>query len=289
MTRALSHKKNAFTLIELLVVIAIIAILAAILFPVFAQAKESARINTGISNCKQLILAINGYMNDHDDVLPLGGIVGRNIDDASVGTSEWQESIYPYVKNEGVYKLPSDKTTTPRKLADCANNVSKQTTKYSATSFITNVNMCYGFVKGDGKQSRASFPMSAYAAPADHILLMNGQRPVVAGSGTGLRYIANPPDHNGETCSVWLGIYSQINEGGANHLLNGQQSPIGNNLPHHKRGVIFGFLDGHVKFSSIKTDLNGDKQLEGKYPWCRHGRKEAEAGCGITWNFTDAF
>jgi len=62
--------KRAFTLIELLVVIAIIAILAAILFPVFAQAKEAAKKTTCLSNTKQMALGIYMYSNDNDDVYP---------------------------------------------------------------------------------------------------------------------------------------------------------------------------------------------------------------------------
>src|SRR5687767_14851522 len=66
------NSRRAFTLIELLVVIAIIAILAAILFPVFAQAKEAAKKTTSISNHKQYGTAINIYLADYDDMMPLG-------------------------------------------------------------------------------------------------------------------------------------------------------------------------------------------------------------------------
>ena len=64
------RKRNAFTLIELLVVIAIIAILAAILFPVFAQAREKARAISCLSNMKQLGLAFMGYVQDYDETYP---------------------------------------------------------------------------------------------------------------------------------------------------------------------------------------------------------------------------
>ncbi len=68
----LSHRKTGFTLIELLVVIAIIAILAAILFPVFAQAREKARATACLSNMKQIGLASNMYLQDYDEQMPIG-------------------------------------------------------------------------------------------------------------------------------------------------------------------------------------------------------------------------
>ena len=103
-------KRKAFTLIELLVVIAIIAILAAILFPVFAQAREKARQTTCASNEKQLGLAFIQYAQDYDDTLPVTGM-----NDPSYyicGGAGWASLIYPYVKSTGVYTCPDDPTKT---------------------------------------------------------------------------------------------------------------------------------------------------------------------------------
>jgi len=103
-------KRNGFTLIELLVVIAIIAILAAILFPVFAQAREKARSISCLSNLKQLGTAINMYVQDYDETFPwfcYGQSVDCNPVPAPNVASEWPVSVYPYVKNLGVYKCPS--------------------------------------------------------------------------------------------------------------------------------------------------------------------------------------
>jgi len=86
--------KRAFTLIELLVVIAIIAILAAILFPVFAAAKDSAKDTVALSNCKQQGLAMLMYSIDDDDTLPLAA---RN--DPNEGWWVWQETCQPYTKS----------------------------------------------------------------------------------------------------------------------------------------------------------------------------------------------
>ncbi|MCW3099934.1 MAG: prepilin-type N-terminal cleavage/methylation domain, partial [Chthonomonadaceae bacterium] len=72
----MQHRRTAFTLIELLVVIAIIAILAAILFPVFAQAREKARQTACLSNLRQIGTAVMMYTQDYDEVLPQTGWQG---------------------------------------------------------------------------------------------------------------------------------------------------------------------------------------------------------------------
>jgi prepilin-type N-terminal cleavage/methylation domain-containing protein len=74
----MQSKSRAFTLIELLVVIAIIAILAAILFPVFAQAKAAAKNTTTVSNLEQQNLAIPMYAGDYDDTFPFAGTMNGN-------------------------------------------------------------------------------------------------------------------------------------------------------------------------------------------------------------------
>jgi prepilin-type N-terminal cleavage/methylation domain-containing protein/prepilin-type processing-associated H-X9-DG protein len=104
-------QKRAFTLIELLVVIAVIAILAAILFPVFAQARQKARISSCLSNLKQLGAGLMMYAQDYDEMLtphfdrfdPLQ--VTRGL---SVVGNKLKATWAPYVRNEAVYRCPAD-------------------------------------------------------------------------------------------------------------------------------------------------------------------------------------
>jgi prepilin-type N-terminal cleavage/methylation domain-containing protein/prepilin-type processing-associated H-X9-DG protein len=95
----------AFTLIELLVVIAIIAILAAILFPVFAQARERARTAVCTSNVRQIGMAIKMYVQDYDETYPIWHAYHKKTNAPHLGV---EEELQPYVKNTAVFKCPND-------------------------------------------------------------------------------------------------------------------------------------------------------------------------------------
>jgi prepilin-type N-terminal cleavage/methylation domain-containing protein/prepilin-type processing-associated H-X9-DG protein len=99
----LMTRRRGFTLIELLVVVIIIAVLAAILFPVFAQAREKARTISCLSNCRQVGSAFTMYTQDYDENLPLNSHSG-----AGAG---WLESAQPYIKSVLLYRCPSDRST----------------------------------------------------------------------------------------------------------------------------------------------------------------------------------
>lgn len=135
-------KARGFTLIELLVVIAIIAILAAILFPVFARARESARATTCRSNLKQLGSAFMMYIQDYDEKLPR---IWTGNSDIRTGITNWGSALLPYVKNRPVYRCPSD-----------AND---SVIGYNGNNQIDN---------GSGLK------ISAMEAPADCVVLMDG-------------------------------------------------------------------------------------------------------------------
>jgi prepilin-type N-terminal cleavage/methylation domain-containing protein/prepilin-type processing-associated H-X9-DG protein len=92
--------RPAFTLIELLVVIAIIAILAAILFPVFAQAREKARASTCLSNCKQIGTSLRMYLDDYEGSYPFSWFATPQYG--------FDVALYPYLKNTQIFSCPSN-------------------------------------------------------------------------------------------------------------------------------------------------------------------------------------
>ena len=98
-------KRRGFTLIELLVVIAIIAILAAILFPVFAQARDKARGAACLSNVKQLGTGLIMYVQDYDEVLPHHNDTANFM--SPTAAANWARNVQPYVKNLQVLTCPS--------------------------------------------------------------------------------------------------------------------------------------------------------------------------------------
>jgi prepilin-type N-terminal cleavage/methylation domain-containing protein len=163
------HKKNAFTLIELLVVIAIIAILAAILFPVFARARENARRTSCLSNLKQLGLATMQYTQDYDEKMPpLFIVTGQpypdNINWLGAGIWSWQQIIYPYHKSVQISFCPSGKGTVnnePR-LGNFGANTAVLTAAPNvlALSAITNPASTYTIMDSGDYRIQASYALT---------------------------------------------------------------------------------------------------------------------------------
>ena len=122
-----TFRKRGFTLIELLIVIAIIAILASILFPAFARARENARRSSCQSNLKQMGLAVMQYVQDHDEQyltlrmrfatpeLPVEYTAGPSIyrtTSTGITTVHWQKILHPYTKTFQIFDCPSKRNTT---------------------------------------------------------------------------------------------------------------------------------------------------------------------------------
>jgi prepilin-type N-terminal cleavage/methylation domain-containing protein/prepilin-type processing-associated H-X9-DG protein len=205
-------KRNlGFTLIELLVVIAIISILAAIIFPVFAQAREKARQTTCLSNQKQLGAAVMLYVQDYDETLP--GVTDGNAGVGAVGG--WmvytafpayetpksfrpeQSSLFPYVKNVQVFVCPTD------------GDGRRSGNSYAYNGCLIQPPFVAGFNRGK--------PLSALDAPADRALLLE------------------------EALDDGPGRYGT--DDGFFNL------PVGNTVStRHQGGSIVLFADGHTKY-----------------------------------------
>jgi prepilin-type N-terminal cleavage/methylation domain-containing protein/prepilin-type processing-associated H-X9-DG protein len=106
-----SRNTRGFTLIELLVVIAIIAILAAILFPVFAQARERARAVSCLSNSKQIGTGLMMYVQDYDETMPASFAINPPINGGQRGEIPFDSQLMPYIKNDQLFGCPSDAAT----------------------------------------------------------------------------------------------------------------------------------------------------------------------------------
>jgi prepilin-type N-terminal cleavage/methylation domain-containing protein len=163
----MKNLKKGFTLIELLVVIAIIAILAAILFPVFAQAKLAAKGAASISNAKQIALSITMYSGDNDDYAPMETSWNTGNDQYGFGAgasfSPWSYNIMPYTKNGDIMEDP---LTT----ANPASAGTNMTVWYGYNSqFGYNYNLLSPWVGGDTGLQAAS--MTSVSKPADYVMV----------------------------------------------------------------------------------------------------------------------
>ncbi|MGD9496949.1 MAG: DUF1559 domain-containing protein [Armatimonadota bacterium] len=213
--------RRGFTLIELLVVIAIIAILAAILFPVFARAREKAKAASCLNNTKQLGLAAMMYITDYDDAYPKA-LLYPAVDMGPLGYNYgmWSVLFVPYVKNGSIYRCPalsknnSGSTATAQALG----------IGYAQLGYGWNIGTSpsgytdgFGYYYGDGVPIRVQ---SEIEAPAETILL--GDLPTYSGN---YLYV------------IWVASTS--------YLVN-----------RHHDGAHYTFADGHGKWLNVQTVLS---------------------------------
>jgi prepilin-type N-terminal cleavage/methylation domain-containing protein/prepilin-type processing-associated H-X9-DG protein len=225
-----NRREGAFTLIELLVVIAIIAILAAILFPVFAQAKMAAKKTSDLSNVKQLTLSSMMYGNDYDDTYPFAW--GWNTE-----WTPWHRQVDPYVKNQQIWKSPVD--NWGRGTED-AGGVCQQGKPTRAVTYSMNYTWPaggWGWSSND-QQEQMSPTSSAGGA---------SQTSVPQPASTIL--IAPRPNWYHQWCQGWATEvffnYGEFNMvGGGAKMFNNQ-------------GTNYGFCDGHAKYMSKDATLKG--------------------------------
>ena len=248
-------QNRAFTLIELLVVIAIIAILAAILFPVFAQAREKARQTSCLSNVKQMGTAAMMYAQDYDEVLPETGWQGPcssvgeppqgATDNFFSGVFSFPLAIQPYAKNRNILVCPSDpdkggfgklnSTCFEQQLIQAgvpgayvgmrsvANAMTKALPLSYAGNYFLSAAYTTPFVSGvNGGKMR---PMASYAAPANLIYLADVGSSVSGGNAFAGWYIA--PGYG-------------ITASGVGRWEKGQR---------HAGGRNWTFCDGHAKWT----------------------------------------
>jgi prepilin-type N-terminal cleavage/methylation domain-containing protein len=231
----------AFTLIELLVVIAIIAILAAILFPVFAQAKEAAKKISCMSNAKNMGTSLIMYCNDYDDDYFAGSWDCSGIDgngNLTENQTPFMDLLYPYIKNTQIFKCPDQQGYAYWAYTSCPAHE-------TVLSDIDNYQLGYGlnslvlldFLNGNGQP----WSSTAIEEPAQLGLFDDGGRP----DGTYIGYCLNLGDGYHR---YWLA--SNADAGW----------PWG--PPIHTNGENFSFSDGHAKYAkrtltppSVSTDV----------------------------------
>jgi len=226
-------KRNGFTLIELLVVIAIIAILAAILFPVFAKAREKARQTACLSNVKQLAVAVQMYAQDYDEKMPRHCPCCPS--GPPYGHACWAGQIFPYVKSSALYNCPS----APRDDVSMGGQalMGGGTTPVIPRSYGWNLGLDYSnqakvqypaecIVIAD---STCDSPSPGWAAPEVEQRCGNG-------------YLCPAPRNATVSCGE----------------TKGQHTPWGRVSFKHNGGSNCAFLDGHAKWMNKRADVFGN-------------------------------
>ena len=175
MSRTRQHK--GFTLIELLVVIAIISILASILFPVFARARENARRSSCLSNMKQIGIGLEQYKQDNDSRYPGAYYYNDGLTSAS-GYTQWTGQIQPYVKSIQVFVCPSNKGLPPTNFgsaSDACKTDAAGVVATSAAAVVDNQVPCLSYISNELVMPRLKL--------ATHVTSADMVAPYTAGAG----------------------------------------------------------------------------------------------------------
>ncbi len=263
-------KQRGFTLIELLVVIAIIAILAAILFPVFAQARGKARQASCTSNVKQLSLGYMMYVQDYDETFPFwnwGDSSGAGSRTPNHFESYWVNAIYPYVKNGAVFACPSandDSTVRQNLLWGWLSSAQLPTS--GIVPALLDVPISYGISEPlesgnvcgqDGNHKGCS--VASLPTPANTMIvadcntgLTTGWSPSSSDPNDPLHhyiisrvaYPNTPPGCWGTTATCGA---AQVDVGDLRSDINAN-FPSFDKQTRHSGGNTIGYADGHVKF-----------------------------------------
>jgi len=256
--------RKGFTLIELLVVIAIIAILAAILFPVFAKAREKARQSSCANNMKQLALGIAIYTQDYDEKLPSGDVGGTTSDAAG-----WAADIFGEIKSVGVYKCPDDATQGTTATVD------GNTVNLVPISYAYNGNLGGGIVLGSlisVSNTVMLSEVSGVTGDVANITYADGTTESAAGAtgnGTPNPQIGTESDPVADIGALSSGIYATTPNttgtalyetgylGGSNGIaLPNSFDPANTGGGLHSGGANYGFIDSHVKWA-LPQNISG--------------------------------
>lgn len=274
--------RKAFTLIELLVVIAIIAILAAILFPVFAQAKEAAKKTACLSNVKQIGLAMMLYLNDNDDYYPGNDQLEPSSTNSNPSDTRmpYDMQLNPYVKNWGIFSCPDD--SAPRNDPSSVNfwDVSFRPLAIKRSyQFVGNIvtqagpPQYYGIDPNTGLSTYPYPPIytpslsptghngSDVQAPADTIALVEAFGPTFSGSDVG--YVGSPSSAAFVLCDTWKLAGRKLGSTAPGDQLPGVcESAYHYNLATpgtgHVNGSNYALADGHAKYFTWYAVRNND-------------------------------